>query len=144
LDRKPNWFGTKAKPISTIRLRTLSPYDFDLLYVAGGRGLRFPRRSYRRAFPAANDLSRIFERIGEPRRPLRFGKKAFSYHAGQTPGLSTISETRVDAIPQVTPEVQYHRSATHPGQDENSSGEKFFLPDLNLHYEPVEPNARFG
>jgi hypothetical protein len=26
----------------------------------------FPRRSYRRAYPAANDLSSIFERIGEP------------------------------------------------------------------------------
>jgi hypothetical protein len=26
----------------------------------------FPRRSYRRAYPAANDLSCIFERIGEP------------------------------------------------------------------------------
>jgi hypothetical protein len=32
--------------------------------------------------------------------------------------------------PLTAPEVQYHRNATHPGQDENSSkegGESFFL-----------------
>src|ERR1700686_1391077 len=56
--------GSEGAPLDTP-----PPCDLDLIVPLAAGACAFPRRSYRRAFPAANDLSRIFERSGGAMTP---------------------------------------------------------------------------
>jgi hypothetical protein len=83
------------------------------------------RRTYRRGYPAANSLSRIFVRIGCRLNGLPFtlpdsmpGSLDCKARELQSPGYSVeaICLNSSSASLHRAPEFQYHRIATHAGQ----------------------------